>query len=69
MYTTPAITAQLAREYTRDRLREADARRLGRAIRSASIDHHDVVPPVVPAPRRWSAWRAWHLVPGRTTTA
>jgi hypothetical protein len=68
MYTTPALTAQLAREYSRDRLREAEARRVGRTSRIGAQDHRQVVATTTRAVRR--SRNTWgRLVSGRTTTA
>ena len=61
MYSTSAdVAEQIAREYTRDRIRDAEARRAARAARSAARERRNADstdragrpgPPVVDLPR------------------
>ena len=66
MYSTSAYVAeQIAREYTRDRIRDAEARRAARAARSAARERQyaDATgEPVAPV-------RRWWIFPARATTA
>jgi hypothetical protein len=66
MFTTPPqINQQVARQYTRDRIREAEAGRAGRVARAAARrGHADEVAPTPPA-----AVRRWWLFPAHATTA
>jgi hypothetical protein len=66
MYATPTFVAeQIAREYARDRIREAEARRTARTAREGVGKHRrfgtvaDSSHPV----------RRWRIFPARTTTA
>ena len=66
MNATPTYVAgQIAREYTRDRIRDAEARRAVRAARATSREHRSAdatAEPVAPV-------RRWRVFPARTTTA
>ena len=66
MYSTSTYVAeQIAREYTRDRIRDAEARRAARAARSAARERRyadATAEPVAPV-------RRWWVFPARTTTA
>jgi hypothetical protein len=66
MIATPAYVAeQIARQYTRDRIRDAEARRTAQVARTAARERRDTDPrvaPVVPV-------RRWWIFSARTTTA
>lgn len=56
MYATSSyLGEQLARSYTRERIRDAEARRTVRAVRIAARESRYVEPamPATPRPRRW----------------
>jgi hypothetical protein len=56
----PYLAQQLAREYTRDRLRDAAAYRTVRQLRSRTRERSLAEPTAaqVPARRRWALWPA-----------
>ena len=66
MYSTAAYVAeQIAREYTRDRIRDAEARRAARAARMAARERRyadATAEPVAPVRRR-------RIFPARATAA
>ena len=66
MYATPTYVAeQLAREYTRDRIHDAEARRAARAARTAARERRYVDATAEPVAQA----RRWRIFPARTTTA
>jgi hypothetical protein len=66
MIATPAYVAeQLARQYTRDRIRDTEARRAARAARTAARERRDADPTVAPS----ATGRRWRVSSARTTTA
>jgi hypothetical protein len=66
MDATPTYVAEkMAHEYTRDRIRDAEARRAVRVARSAARERRSAGPPAEPAVRvRW-----WRIFDARATTA
>ena len=66
MYATPTYVAgQIAREYTRDRIRDAEARRAVRAARIVARERRYADATAEPvAPVRW-----WRIFPARATAA
>lgn len=66
MISTPAYVAeQLARQYTRDRIRDAEARRAAQAARTADRERRNAHPTVA---RVTTGRRRWGFSP-RTTSA
>jgi hypothetical protein len=66
MYTTSTYVAeQIAREYTRDRIRDAEARRAVRAARTAARERRDADPAAEPV----RPVRRWWVYPARARTA
>ena len=66
MIATPAYVAErLARQYTRDRIRDAEARRAAQAVRTAGRERRNAKPTVA----RVTAGRRWWGFSARTTSA
>lgn len=66
MYPTPTYVAeQIAREYTRDRIRDADTCRASRAARTAARERRYADPTVAPVARV----RRWWIFSARTSAA
>ena len=66
MYPTPTYVAeQVARDYTRDRIRDTRARQMGREVDEVVRERRYIVSAAAPAapPRRW------RFFPARATTA
>ena len=66
MYTTPTYIAEkITHDYTRDRIRDAEASRTARAARSAAREHGHVDPAVAQA----APARRWRIFAARTSAA
>ena len=66
MYTTATYVAeQIAREYTRDRIRDAEARRAAQAARTAGRERRYADPTVEPV----APVRRWRIFSARTSAA
>ena len=66
MYATSTYVAeQIAREYTRDRIHDAESRRAARAARTAERERPYADATAAPVARV----RRWRVFPARTTTA
>jgi hypothetical protein len=65
MITSPAYVAeQIARQYTRDRIRDTEAQRAARAARTAARERRYADPTVAPS----ATGRRWWVFSARTTT-
>ena len=66
MYMTAThVAEQIAREYTRDRIRDAEARRAAQAARTAGRERRYVDPGVEPV----TPVRRWRIFSARTSAA
>ena len=63
--TSTYVAEQIAREYTRDRIRDAEARRAAQTARTAARERRRADPTVAPVARV----RRWWIFSARTTTA